>query len=157
MNKYIAIFVLILSFIIVLFECKVCFGRDYSSWLESCKPYRNQVETILANNGVSKQYYYLMVAESRCKQKARSKAGAVGFWQMLPSTSKHFGCDSPDDIECATIAAAGYIKSLEKRFNTFQDVIAAWNMGGHNYSRNGATAQALGLVYRVKQIIRADK
>lgn len=157
MNKIIIIFILTLSIIIVLFECKVCFGRDYSSWLDACKPYRQTVESILSNEGVSTDYYYLMVAESRCKPSAKSHAGARGFWQLMPHTARTYGCNNPDDLECATKAAAKYLKALESRFDTFQDVIAAWNMGGHNYKKNGISAQALGLVYRVKAIRRADK
>lgn len=157
MNKIIIIFILTLSIIIVLFECKVCFGRDYSSWLDACKPYRQTVESILSNEGVSKDYYYLMVAESRCKPSAKSHAGARGFWQLMPHTARKYGCDNPDDLECATNAAAKYLKALESRFDTFQDVIAAWNMGGHNYQRYGKSSQALGLVYRVKAIRRSDR
>lgn len=157
MNKYTAILVLILSAIIILFECNICFGRDFSPWLDACAPYKQIVTEILKSEGISTNYYYLMVAESKCRENAVSKAGARGFWQLMSGTSKRFGCDNPDDIECATYAAAKYIKSLERRFNTFEDVIIAYNMGGHNYKKYGKSGQALGLVYRVKKIRRADK
>lgn len=133
-------------------------AQDYSVWLERCDPYRNQVEQILRNEGVSTDYYYLMVAESKCTPKATSKAGAKGFWQLMPSTAKHYGCFHLDDVECATKAAAGYIKSLEKRFTSFREVIAAYNMGGHNYQRAGKmTAEAYGLIARVFAIKRRDE
>lgn len=157
MNKYTAILVLILSAIILLFECNVCFGRDFSHWLDACAPYKQTVTEILKSEGISTDYYYLMVAESKCRIGAKSQAGALGFWQLMPETSRRFGCDNPDDLECATHAAAKYIKSLEARFETFEDVIIAYNMGGHNYQRHGKSNQALGLVYRVKSIKKADK
>ena len=128
-------------------------GQDYSVWLERCEPYRQQVEQILTTEGVSTDYYYLMVAESKCTDGARSHAGAQGFWQLMPSTARHFGCLHPENLECATKAAAHYIKSLEKRFKTFREVIAAWNMGGHNYSRIGKkSAEAIGLIQRTMAI-----
>lgn len=133
-------------------------AQDYSVWLERCEPYRNQVEQILKDEGVSTDYYYLMVAESKCTQKATSKAGARGFWQLMPSTAKHYGCFHLDDIECSTKAAASYIKSLEKRFKSFREVIAAYNMGGHNYSRIGSkSGEAIGLIQRTIAIMRNDK
>lgn len=152
-----AILVLIVSFIMLLFQAKVCLAKDYTKWLDACEPYKDKVFEILSKEGVSTNYYYLMVAESKCRENAVSKAGARGFWQLMPGTSNRFGCDNPDDIECATHAASKYIKSLESRFNTFEDVIIAYNMGGHNYKKYGKSNQALGLVYRVKAIRRADK
>lgn len=152
-----AILVLIVSFIMLLFQAKVCLATDYTKWLDACEPYKDKVFDILSKEGVSTNYYYLMVAESKCRENAVSKAGARGFWQLMPVTSNRFGCDTPDDIDCATHAAAKYIKSLESRFNTFEDVIIAYNMGGHNYKKHGKSNQALGLVYRVKQIIKEDK
>lgn len=132
-------------------------AQDYSVWLERCEMYRDQVEQMLKDEGVSTDYYYLMVAESKCTPKATSKAGAKGFWQLMPSTAKSYGCNNPHDLNCATHAAAKYIKQLESRFKTFEEVIIAYNMGGHNYQKHGKSGQALGLVWRVKQIRRADR
>lgn len=132
-------------------------AQDYSVWLDKCKPYRETVEQILDSEGVSRDYYYLMVAESKCRDKAESKAGAEGFWQLMPRTAKSYGCKDAHDLQCATHAAAKYIKQLESRFRTYEEVIIAYNMGGHNYQKHGKSGQALGLVYRVKQIRRADK
>lgn len=149
--------VLIVSIVIVSFECSVVLGRDYSIWLESCKPYKAQVVDTLRQNGLSEKYYYLMVAESRCRDNAISKRGAAGFWQLMPDTSKKFGCNNPHDLACSTSAAIKYIQSLERRFNRFEDVVIAYNMGGHNYMRFGATSQALGLVYTIRRLYDADK
>ena len=141
----------------VLFTGELALAQDYSAWLERCEPYRNQVMDILKSEGVSTNYYYLMVAESKCRDKAESKAGAQGYWQLMPRTSRAYGCNNPHDLDCATHAAAKYIKQLESRFRTFEEVIIAYNMGGHNYQRHGKSNQALGLVYRVKAIRRADR
>lgn len=132
-------------------------AQDYSIWLDKCEPYREQVTEILKSEGISTDYYYLMVAESKCRDKAESKAGAKGFWQLMTPTAHHYGCHNPHDLQCATHAAAKYIKQLESRFRTFEEVIIAYNMGGHNYQKHGKSGQALGLVYRVKSIRRVDK
>lgn len=132
------------------------FCQDYSVWLDRCSEHREIVERILEQENVDKSFYYLMVAESKCTVGAESDKGAKGFWQLLPATSKHYGCNDPHDVECATIAAARYIRHLQDSFKKFDDVIAAYNMGGHNYRRLGRSAQAIGLINRVKQIMRLD-
>lgn len=152
--KYLNI-LLVLAF--ALFTGVSVQAQDYSIWLDKCESYRSEVIEILKSEGVSTDYYYLMVAESKCRDKAESKAGAQGFWQLMPRTSRTYGCNNPHDLDCATHAAAKYIKQLESRFRTFEEVIIAYNMGGHNYQKHGKSGQALGLVYRVKQIRRADK
>ena len=119
-----------------------------------CEPYREMVEQILESESVSTEYFYLMVAESRCTERAESDKGAKGFWQLMPSTSKHYGCDNPHDLECATRAAARYIRHLQKQFNRFDEVIMAYNMGGHNLKRIGATNEARGLAWLVNKLRR---
>ena len=148
---------MILILAILLITGESAKAQDYSVWLDRCRPYRETVEQILDSEGVSRNYYYLMVAESKCRDKAESKAGAEGFWQLMPGTAKSYGCKDPHNLECATHAAAKYIKQLESRFRTFEEVIIAYNMGGHNYQKHGKSGQALGLVYRVKKIKGADK
>lgn len=131
-------------------------ARDYSSWLDECDEYRQTVENILERENVEDDYYYLMVAESRCNVGAESDKGAKGFWQLIPSTGKHYGCSDLHDLECATLAAVRYIRHLQESFKTFRDVIIAYNMGGHNYRRNGATSEALSLYKRIMEIKRHD-
>jgi soluble lytic murein transglycosylase-like protein len=97
-----------------------------------------------------------MVAESKCTNKAISSKGARGYWQLMSSTSRHYGCSDPDNLECATRAAAKYLKRLSDEFRDFNAVIAAYNMGGHNYAKNGMTDEAHGLVQRVNAILKQD-
>lgn len=124
------------------------------SWLEGCEPYRATVMQILDDEGISRDYYFLMVAESRCKPHAVSRMGAQGFWQLMPSTAKHYGCRDLYNLECATHAAAHYIRHLQTSFKSFEDVIAAYNMGGHNLKRYGRTREAVGLVITVHRLMR---
>lgn len=148
--RALAIFVLILSAIIVFFQVRLCLGNE----LERCAQYREKVEAILESEAVSRNFYFLMVAESRCTDKAVSAKGAAGFWQLMPRTAKHYGCRDLHDLECATRAAARYIRHLQSDFKSFEDVIIAYNMGGHNYRRTKATREALGLVWKVRELMK---
>lgn len=125
---------------------------DTDARLVRCEPFRASVTKILKENGLPERLYFLMVAESGCRSKdVRSHRGAVGFWQMMPATGRAHGCDNLEDVECATKAAASYLKDLSQRFSG-DDIIAAWNMGGHNFKKNGMTAEARGLIRRVKHL-----
>lgn len=116
--------------------------------IDRCEPYRETVQSILESNGVSPDFYFLMVAESGCRSKdVRSHKGAIGYWQLMPATARVHGCSDPENLECATKAAASYLRDLSSRF-TGDDVIAAWNQGGHNLQRNGRSAEAQGLINR---------
>lgn len=125
---------------------------DTDKRLIRCEPFRASVVKILKENGIPERFYYLMVAESGCRSPGvTSKKGAVGFWQMMPATGRAHGCSDLEDLECATKAAASYLKDLSQRFSG-DDIIAAWNMGGHNFKKNGMTAEARGLIRRVKHL-----
>ncbi len=123
------------------------FAQD--SRIVRCIQYKDVVESILSNEGVDPDFFFLMAAESGCKSNATSPKGAKGFWQLMKATASRFGCDDREEIVCSTRAAARYIKSLQKKFDRFEDVVIAYNMGGHNYKRFGATKEARGLVYAV--------
>lgn len=125
--------------------------------LARCEPYRASVVQILRENGLSERFYYLMVAESGCRAlDVRSRKGAVGFWQMMPATGRAHGCKDLENLECATRAAASYLKDLSTRFEG-DAIIAAYNQGGHNLARHGMTAEARGLIYAVRKLEKQDK
>lgn len=125
--------------------------------LARCEPFRASVVQILRENGISERFYYLMVAESGCRAlDVRSRKGAVGFWQMMPATGRAHGCKDLENLECATRAAASYLKDLSTRFKG-DDIIAAYNQGGHNLARHGMTAEAKGLIATVRKLEKQDK
>lgn len=146
--------ILTLLFALILPAAAFC---DTDGRLARCEPYRAMVTQILKENGLPERFYYLMVAESGCRSPGvTSKKGAVGFWQMTPATARAHGCGNPADVECATRAAASYLKDLSSRFKG-DDIIAAYNMGGHNLKKHGMTAEARGLIRRVRYLERIDK
>lgn len=146
-------FFLILIFALI---CPVFAFCEPDGRLERCEPYRACVSRLLRENGISEDYFYLMAAESGCRDSAKSSKGALGFWQMMPATGRAHGCADLHDLECATRAAASYLKDLSTRFRG-DDIIAAYNMGGHNLARNGRTAEAKGLIAAFKKLKRQGK
>jgi membrane-bound lytic murein transglycosylase D len=49
------------------------------------------IDSVLTQFGLPKQLKYLAVVESELKTKAVSKVGAVGPWQLMPSTARILG------------------------------------------------------------------
>lgn len=150
MKQLLFIFILVILWIIP----SSTFADDR---LDHCEPFREQITTILKDNGVSSDYFYLAVCESRCKIKESSK-GARGFFQVTIPTYmayKPAECTKSDidDIRCNTLAAVNYIKHLEHRFKKMSQLIKAYNMGGTNLLRNGSTREADGLSNCVMQYV----
>lgn len=146
---------LFIIFMVILFPI----SAFADSRLENCLPYKEEISSILESEGVSSDYFYLAVCESGCKIKTSSK-GARGFFQVMPYTFSKFRdseCTDIDDIRCNTIAAARYIKHLQKRFKEISILVKAYNRGGTNLLRKGTTREADGLSYCVMKFLRNNK
>lgn len=147
--------ILYLSFIVVFLFSSSSFA---DSRLDNCLQYKEQIVNLLIESDISHDYFYLAVCESGCKIKTSSK-GARGFFQIIYPTYKHYkpedcSIDDIDDIRCNTLAAANYIKHLQKRFKEMKILIKAYNRGGTNYLRKGTTKEANGLSYCVMNYIK---
>lgn len=154
----IAIGVFVVFVIIGVVYCGVAHAKDYSDYREQCAPIRDDVENYLSAAGISPDYFYLLVAESHCKGDAVSKAGAVGYWQMMPRTARKYGCNDPFDLECESRAAARYLKHLEEKCGV-ENVIYCWHDGGTNFlKKNGKvpTKGAAGLAWQVRHLMNTD-
>lgn len=133
----------------------MCNNAFADSRLDKCIPYKEQITSILESEGVSSDYFYLAVCESRCQIKESHK-GARGFFQLMPFTFKTYmdeSCTDIDDVKCNTIAAARYIKHLQKRFKKISVLIKAYNRGGTNYLKKGSTKEADGLSHCVMKYV----
>jgi membrane-bound lytic murein transglycosylase D len=92
------------------------------------------LKPIFTQNGVPKELFWLAEVESGFNAKARSPAGAVGLYQLMPATAKSLGLStwpfderkSPD--KCAD-AAARYLRTLCRKFKDWPLTIAAYNAG----------------------------
>lgn len=98
------------------------------------------MDRILEEEGVPVDLKYVAVAESSLRN-ATSSAGAKGLWQFMKGTAGDYGMEVGDEIderyhyEKSTRAAAKYLKSLHKRFGSWANAAAAYNMGGGNMNK----------------------
>ncbi len=99
------------------------------------------IEPILKENGIPDDFKYLAVAESNLRN-VTSYANARGFWQFRKAAAKEQGLEVNDEVderyhvEKSTRAACAYLHYLKKRFGTWTDASAAYNMGPTAYARN---------------------
>jgi len=98
------------------------------------------IEPILAEEGVPDDFKYLAVAESSLRN-VQSSASAKGFWQFRKAAAKELGLEINDEVderyhvEKATRAACGYLKKLHKRFGSWANASAAYNVGPTKFAR----------------------
>lgn len=113
--------------------------EKYSSLLSNIrsdrKPYLNMMDEVLTQHGIPKELKYLAIIESYLNPNARSGAGAVGCWQLMPATAKTLGLkvtsrlDERKNVYKSTHAASRYLTSLYSMYGDWLLVIAAYNSG----------------------------
>lgn len=105
------------------------------------KYYFPMYEDILEQNGVPQELKYLSIIESALNPNAVSCVGATGLWQFMYSTGRMYGLevntfvDGRKDPVRSTVAAARYLKDLNKIFGDWTLAIAAYNCGPGNVSK----------------------
>jgi len=94
-------------------------------------------ERIIKKNKMPDDLKYLSVAESALYM-SRSSKGAVGLWQFIPSTARHYGLivndlvDERRNVEKSTKAAMRYLKQGYKSHKSWMMAAAGYNMGHTN-------------------------
>ena len=92
-------------------------------------------EYYLEKYGLPDELKYLSIIESGLNPIARSRVGAAGLWQFMPSTGRLFKLyqdyyiDERLDPYKSTEAACIYLKSLYNRFKDWELVLASYNAG----------------------------
>lgn len=96
------------------------------------------IEEILTKEGLPSDLKYLAVAESELNPFALSSKKAAGLWQFMKITAQRYGLkinriiDERRDPVKSTQAASLYLKDLYDEFNSWKEVIAAYNIGEKN-------------------------
>ena len=120
--------------------------RELSSYTSKHRPfitdglsrgerYLGLIETVFLRHQVPLELAAVAHVESRFISTARSPSGAVGMWQFMNSSARHFGLqvgkrrDDRTDVGKSTEAAARYLKELYQKFDDWQLALAAYNGG----------------------------
>lgn len=95
-------------------------------------------DDILCRYEMPYEFCYLPVIESALNPMARSRVGAAGLWQFMPSTARLYGLevnslvDERMDPIRSTDAACRYLTYLYELFHDWNLAIAAYNCGPGN-------------------------
>lgn len=90
--------------------------RDYLlSMYEKGKDILPKVNTILKKYDVPEEFSVLMMLESACNANAVSKAGAVGYWQIMDAVAKQYGMNYGQRINVVNRRAFARLQTKKTR------------------------------------------
>ena len=107
----------------------------FQRFLNRGEYYRSFIEQQLEAHALPKELYYLAMIESGFRNRARSRARAVGIWQFMPRTGRHYGLrvdgylDERMDPVRSTAAAISYLQDLYRVYQSWWLAIASYNSG----------------------------
>jgi len=117
-------------------------ARDrFAIWLGRLPRYEGMIREQLRRFGVPEDLVYLAMIESGYSNTAVSRAHAVGMWQFIAGTGRHYGLvqdqwvDERRDPFQATEAAARHLAELNAEFGSWYLAAAAYNGGARRVSR----------------------
>jgi membrane-bound lytic murein transglycosylase D len=103
-------------------------------WPKGAAEFVPKLKPVFAGARVPAALVWLAEVESGFDARARSPAGAVGMFQLMPATAKNYGLslwprDQRRQPEVAALAAAKYLRGLHDQFGDWRLAVAAYNCG----------------------------
>jgi membrane-bound lytic murein transglycosylase D len=118
------------------------------------------IEPILKQYRIPSDFKFLPLLESAVTNRAVSRKGAAGFWQLMPQTAQSLGLsvsrrhDERFNLRKATHAACRYLNELYDQLGSWMLVATAYN-AGPNYiqqlSRKHPDVHPMALPYRAAE------
>ncbi len=100
-------------------------------------PYGEIIDKVAAAQGVSPQLVKAVIkVESAYQERARSRKGAMGLMQLMPSTARQYAVQDPYEPASNIEAGIKYLKSLLDRYELTL-ALAAYNAGEGAVKRFG--------------------
>ena len=103
--------------------------------LEKLGRYGAYMGRILREEGLPSELIYVAMVESGFSAHIKSSKGAVGYWQFIYQTARHYDLtinsqlDERKDFALSTKAAAAYYKDLYSQFKDWPLSMAGYNYG----------------------------
>ena len=109
-------------------------------WPKAAEPLVPKLKSVFHREGVPEALVWLAEVESGFDSRARSPAGAVGMFQLMPVTARQYGLslwprDQRAQAEPAAQAAAKLLRQLYLKFGDWRLATAAYNAGAGTVSR----------------------
>ena len=103
-------------------------------WPKAAVEFVPQLKPVFASERVPEQLVWLAEVESGFDARARSPAGALGMFQLMPATAKQYGLslwpfDERKQVEPSARAAAQHLCRLYGMFGDWRLAVAAFNCG----------------------------
>ena len=109
--------------------------------LKRSKEYLPMITTIFNRANIPEELAYLALIESGFRADAVSNARAVGLWQFMKKTARHYGLmvgfffDDRYNPKLSTKAVVKYLSHLYNKFGSWDLAMAAYNYGEGNLLR----------------------